>query len=206
MTFVLERIESLFPKELSDQRKGRLRDGLKQFLDKGTRDRTYTDFYSTKIYPYFLQGDLINELRFPEWSLESREFTKSYYDAVVLSNTCDIDEANDRKIPKKVLLAKLLPLIDFEEGLTVNNIPSRKEILKNLRNQEYSNLMYFPAINNKEYIAYLDEISWITLEELNELKERISQNRIASLDYFGYYLFMFKVAYHLCRLPEETDR
>jgi len=206
MTFVLERIESLFPKELSDQKKGRLREGLRQFLKEGVQEKIYTDFYSSDIRPYFLQGDLISELRFPEWNLEDRDFSKAYYNAVILSNTCDIDEENQRSVPKRVLLAKLINLKDFEEGLIFHQIPSQSQILLSLKNQEYSNLMYFPSINGLEYVAYLDEVSWISTEELNSLKEGISQNRIATLEYFGYYLFMFKVAYHLCRLPEETER
>ncbi|MEP5611451.1 MAG: hypothetical protein ABJP45_04345, partial [Cyclobacteriaceae bacterium] len=60
--------------------------------------------------------------------------------------------------------------------------------------------------NEKEYIAYLDDTSNITIEELGLLKENLSENRIASLDFFGYYLFVLKLSYHLCRLPEETDR
>jgi len=58
MSFVLEKIDSLFPNELTDQRKGRLRDGLKQFLSGYSQPKVYTDFYSNYQYPYFLQGDL----------------------------------------------------------------------------------------------------------------------------------------------------
>jgi hypothetical protein len=66
--------------------------------------------------------------------------------------------------------------------------------------------MYFPPINNTEYIAFFDELSSVSNEELNALKIDIDRNRIACLDWFGYYLFMFKLSYHFCRLPEEIDR
>lgn len=125
---------------------------------------------------------------------------------VLISNTCDIDEANKRSLPKQVLMAKLVTLNDFKEGLLANKEENSELILNSLRNQEYSNLMYFPEINGEEFIAVLDELSWISNEELNLLKNDIQENRIAALDLFGYYLFMFKLSFHLCRLPEETDR
>ena len=206
MSFVLEKIETLFPKELSLQGKGRLREGLKQFLSTSSQSKVYTDFYSNSTYAYFLQGDLIFDLRFPTWDGKSRKYHKEYFDAVLISNTCDIDEFNQRSIPKQVLLAKLVSFSDFEEGLFQQQEEKHETILNSLRNQEFSNLMYFPSIKGIEYIAVLDELSWITNEELNLLKNDIGQNRIASLDLFGYYLLMFKLSYHLCRLPEEIDR
>ncbi len=208
MSFSLEKIEYLFPKELTEQRKGRLRDGLNQFLSTNEAGKNYTDFYSTSKYEYFLQGDLIHDLRFPEWNKEDRNYVKTYCKVVVISNSCDIDEANqsNREIPKQVLIAKLFTLKDFEDGLELNHVENAEGVVNSLKNQEHSNLMYFPSTNGEEYIAFLDELSWITNEELNLLKGSIQQNRIASLDLFGYYLFMFKLAYHFCRLPEEIER
>ena len=208
MSFVLEKIENLFPSELSDQRKGRLRAGLKQFLSD-SKSKIYTDFYSVSDFPYFLQGDLIYDLRFPLWNDEKKDYVKNYFNVVIISNSCDIDEANQGKrgVPKRVIIAKLFTLNDFNEGLILHNVENSESIINSLKNQEHSNLMYFPPLNNgEEYIAFLDELSWVTVDELKELKEEINENRIGSLDLFGHYLFLFKVAFHLCRLPEEIDR
>lgn len=208
MSFVLEKIEAHFPKELSEQKKGRLREGLNQFTSTNSSSKVYTDFYLTTGYDYFLQGDLINELRYPVWDIERKNYEKNYFNVVIISNSCDIDEANQnqRDIPKKVLIAKLFELSDFKEGLIQNEVENTENIIRSLKNQEHSNLMYFPPINGIEYVAFLDELSWITNDELNLLKNNIQENRFASLDLFGYYLFMFKLSYHLCRLPEEIDR
>jgi hypothetical protein len=206
MSFVLEKIEAHFPKELSEQKKGRLREGLKQFTSTNSNSKIYTDFYLFERHNYFLQGDLINDLRYPIWNSENKNYEKVYFNVIIISNSCDIDEANQRDVPKKVLIAKLFELSDFKEGLIQNHVENTENIIRNLKSQEYSNLMYFPPINGIEYVAFLDELSWITNDELNLLKNDIQENRIASLDLFGYYLFMFKLSYHLCRLPEEADR
>lgn len=206
MSFQLDKIENLIPKELSEQRKGRLRDGLNQFHSSNTDSKNYTEFYSESNYPYFLQGDMIRDLRFPFWDSSTMDFSKRYYDAVIISNTCDLDELNKRQIPKQIVIAKLIRLEDFEEGLRLHQVNNPELILKNLRNQEYSNIMYFPEINGVEYLATLDELSSVTLDEIINLKSDFDQNRIKSLDLFGHYLFVFKFSYHLCRLPEETDR
>jgi len=206
MDFHIDNIDQLFPRELSEQRKGRLRDGLNQFYSRNTDSKLYTEFYSESEYPYFLQGDLIREIRFPSWDNNNHDFSKQYYDAIIISNTCDLDESNKRHVPKQVVIAKLITLEGFAEALRLKQVNNPELILQNLRNQEYSNLMYFPEVNGVEYIAALDEISSISQEEIISLKNDFYQNRIKSLDLFGYYLFMFKLSYHLCRLPEETDR
>ena len=134
-------------------------------------------------------------------------YEKLYYDAILISNTCDIDEANKRNIPKKAILAKLIPLDTFVETLHEMEVENAANILIQVKNQLFSNVIYLPETRDKkEYIAYFDDLTIIEVEELTVLKDEITSNRIASLDYFGYYLFIFKLSYHFCRLPEETQR
>jgi hypothetical protein len=86
-------------------------------------------------------------------------------------------------------------------------VENAAEILTQIKNQQFSNILYLPPNKEKnEYLAYFDDLSIIEKEELNILKEEIIFNRIESLDYFGYYLFIFKLSYHFCRVPEETER
>lgn len=208
MAFFIEDLERLLPPELTDQKKGRLREGLKQFSDlENSQDKFYTDFYLTSYHNYFLQGDLIREIRFPVFDTKSREYNKLYYDALLISNTCDVDESNIRTVPKKPIIAKLIPIEEFVASLKELAVENAAEILTQIKNQQFSNVFYLPPTKDKnEYLAYLDDLGTIDKEELNVLKEDIDTNRIASLDYFGYYLFIFKLSYHLCRLPEATER
>lgn len=208
MAFSIDELEKLLPPELTDQKKGRLREGLVQFSDPyKSQDKFYTDFYLPGSHDYFLQGDLIREMRFPSFNRETGQYQKLYYDALILSNTCDVDESNRRTLRKKVVLAKLITVEMFIESMRELEIENAAEILTQVKNQQYSNIIYLPpSKDNIEYLAYLDDLSIVEKEEINSLKEDILVNRIESLDYFGYYLLIFKLSYHLCRLPEETER
>lgn len=208
MPFLVEELDRLLPVELSEQKKGRLREGLRQFSEaSSTQEKLYTDFYLNNSFSYFLQGDLIRELRFPVFDLSSREYVKRYYDAILISNTCDVDEANRRNVSKKAIIAKLIPIEVYIESLRELEISNSAEILTQIKNQQFSNVLYLPPTKERtEYLAYLDDLSILEIEELNALKEDISDNRIESLDYFGFYLFIFKLSFHLCRLPEVTER
>ena len=101
MPFDINSLDSLLPPELSEQKKERLKQSLIQFLKENqNKTKYYTDFYSTENYPYFLQGDIIREIRFPIFDFETREYEKEYFDVILISNTCDMDEANTRKVKK----------------------------------------------------------------------------------------------------------
>jgi hypothetical protein len=208
MAFSVDELEKLLPPELTDQKKGRLREGLKQFSDQyRSQDKYYTDFYLPTSRSYFLQGDLLREMRFPLFNKNSGQYEKLYFDALIVSNTCDVDESNKKTVTKKVVLAKLIPVDIFIESMRELEVDNAVEILTQIKNQQYSNIIYLPTTRDrKEYLAYLDDLGIVEKEEVNILKEDIANNRIESLDHFGYYLFIFKLSYHLCRLPEETER
>ena len=208
MGFFIEELNKILPSELTEQKKGRLQVGLAQFLKLNhSEDKYYTDFYLYSSYNYFLQGDLVKELRFPIFDEKKRQYEKKYYDALLISNTCDVDEANIRRIAKKAILAKLIPLDIFVSSMEELGVEDAANILTQLKNQQFSNIFYLPpTVDGSEYLAYFDDLSIIEIEELNSLKVDIKINRIASLDYFGFYLFIFKLSFHLCRLPEETER
>tara|TARA_R110000868_G_scaffold33567_8_gene121650 strand:- start:1186 stop:1809 length:624 start_codon:yes stop_codon:yes gene_type:complete len=203
----IEKLDALMPDYLTDENKNRLREGLRQFTNESIISKNYTDFYSTTQYDFFLQGDLIRQLRFPVFDFKKGNYSKKYFDALVVSNTCDIDKNNNQKIPKEVLLAKAIPLDEYILDLKKINVEKIDEKIIQIKKQFYSNLLYLPPTkNSKEYIVLLDDICQISRQELNNLMDDIPNNRIDVLDHFGYYLFVFKLSYHLCRLPEEHYR
>ncbi|WP_017731256.1 hypothetical protein [Nafulsella turpanensis] len=209
MPFNIEELDRLIPEDLAEQKKDRLRNGLKQFHSQNLSE-AYSDFYSTADYSFFLQGDVVREIRFPVFDFISGEYSKGYFDAILLSNTCDMDEGNQRNVKKNIIIAKVIPLQNFIDELSSDpKIKNANEIAIQVKSQLFSNVLYLPPTigdDNQEYIAFLDDIAWISIEELANLKDGIDLNRLVSLDFLGYYLFVFKLSYHLLRLPEETHR
>ena len=65
--FDFSTIERLFPEYLTKSQKGRLLDALAQFkdaIDSGKwSSKIYSSFYTSHQYDYFLQADLVREIR-----------------------------------------------------------------------------------------------------------------------------------------------
>lgn len=212
MAFGDDSFELLLPSYLVDPEKSRLKDALKQFTsDEKGKEIDYTNFYKAFQHAYFMQSDLVKEIRVAKWNDEKAIYEKVYTDAIIISNTCDISYDNKRDINTKQCL--FAPLIDFneylkdleKEGYLPEKISSFSQAIKA---QLKTNIFYLPTNHkdNKEYIVLLDNVFWFPTEELNSYLEKIEDNRITSLSHFGYYLFILKLSYHLCRLPEQCDR
>jgi hypothetical protein len=203
-------IEHLFPSYLTKTEKGRLLEALEQFKDAHTKgkwnSKNYSHFYAQTPYNYFLQGDLIREIRYPNWNAQGKLFERTFTDALILSNTCDLDLSNLRKAHKQVILAPIIEMAQYLEEIP--NEQEREEIIKGIKAQTTSNILYLPPnmVNGKDYICHFDKAFWFPTDELHSYLSDIEQARIASLDYFGYYLFLVKLSYHFCRLPEEKQR
>ena len=134
MGFQIDEINKLLPPDLSEQKKGRLREGLRQFTQQNiSQDKFYTDFYLPTSLNYFLQGDLLRELRFPTFNNATGQYQKQYFDALLISNTCDVDESNKNTVTKKVVLAKLIPLNLYVASLKELAVENAAEILTKLK-------------------------------------------------------------------------
>ena len=98
------------PTYLTNEEKGRLNQALEQFKEERGKiwsQKHTTHFYSQKKFDFFLQGDLLSQIRYPAWNKQDKTFDKVYVNAIILSNTCDLDLANDRAITKEVVLAPI---------------------------------------------------------------------------------------------------
>jgi hypothetical protein len=109
-------------------------------------------------------------------------------------------------VHKQVVLAPIIEMAQYLEE--ISNEQGLEEMVKSIKAQTISNILYLPSnlMSGKDYICHLDKAFWFPTEELHSYLSDIEQTRIASLDYFGYYLFLVKLSYHFCRLPEEKQR
>ncbi|MDZ4758628.1 MAG: hypothetical protein SGJ10_10915 [Bacteroidota bacterium] len=208
-----ENFDLILPKYLVNHDKARLQDALKKFIPDGGNKRgeiDYTNFYKNSSQTVFLQSDLIKEIRYANWNNENSIYEKEYINAIIISNSCDISFQNEHSYNIKQCL--FAPLIDFNEYLNTlkakgHDAEKISAASQTIKSQLVSNILYLPnnENDNKEYIVLFDNIFWFPTIELNSYIEQMEENKISSLGLFGYYLFILKLSYHLCRLPDEYD-
>jgi hypothetical protein len=207
-----DQLELLLPSYLTDTSKERLVAALSQFKTSGRTAISYDTFYQSVSPPYFLQGDIVREIRFPLWNENREDFTKGYIDAMILSNTCDISSENRRSHNKKeCILAPVIRLQDYITDLINQGYPSTNatSIQESIKGQRISNLFFLPSNDGNvqnEFIALLDKVVWFPTDELNQYAENMKANRARSMSLFGSYLLALKLSFHFCRLPEDEER
>jgi hypothetical protein len=212
MPFGDDHFQLLLPPYLVEPEKTRLKEALKQFMPEYRGLQVdYANFYKKYYHNYFMQSDLVKEIRLPFWNAVTGTYTKSYTDAIIVSNTCDISYQNNRDVnPKQCLLAPILDFREYMQDLQKQGYdePKVKAFEQNVKSQLLTNIFYLPAhfTAGKEYIALLDRIFWFPIGELHSYIGTIEDDRIISLSHYGFYLFILKLSYHLCRLPEQCDR
>ena len=203
--------ESLLPIYLTANVKKRLKDGLSQFMPEHRNNQIdYNGFYDNFSNEFFRQADLVREIRMPVFDLDTAQYDKTYTDAIILSNTCDISYDNVREVKEKqCLLAPLVRFKDFQNNYLERSGKTTEQafsVFENIRRQLTTDILYLPKINDEEYLALLDQIFWFPTAELNGYIAEMEQTKISSLSHFGFYLYIFKVSYHLFRMPESCDR
>lgn len=124
---------------------------------------------------------------------------------VILSNSCDIDPENPRALPSRLIFAPLIRLTKLEEafrakGLAPSSIATRIDAI---RSQSVSNIFYFPAESplSAESVLLFDDIHSIPAD----LQEG-ERTKLFTLSMAGFYLLVFKLSVHFCRLQEGVDR
>lgn len=124
---------------------------------------------------------------------------------IVLSNSCDVSAENERVVPSSITFAPIVRLsrlmARFEErGLDAERIASR---LQAIRSQSVTNIFYLPADGplEEEHVALLDDLHSVPIEVHTKTAEKMF-----TLSMAGFYLFVFKLSVHFCRLHENVDR
>jgi hypothetical protein len=130
---------------------------------------------------------------------------------MLLSKTCDINPDNPRKTnTKQSIFAPIFNFREYLHDLKENGVSGSQissfEI--EVKRQRITNVFYLPPFkkDGPDYIALLDQPFWLPSTHLNSRLPHINEDKIKSLADFGFYLFIFKISYHFCRLPEVADR
>jgi hypothetical protein len=217
MTFNVSIFDKILPDYLTEPNKDRLRTALQQFKGVDSFNNVIDiyerqPFYHAPTHAEVLwQGDLVRNIPMSYFDIDNQIFDTDIVDAIILTNTCDMDSAEkNRMIDKNVLFAPLINLSEYVSDLRSSLSSAKVEtIIKNIKSQQYSNIFFLPKNiydYNQEYIVFLDQVSWLPIEYVKKIEIHKDKDRIASLHLLGFYLFVLKLSYHFCRLPEDGHR
>jgi hypothetical protein len=150
-----------------------------------------------------LQGDGWTRIEVIDFASSARKKIR----AIVLSNTCDIDPKNDRRLPQRITLAPLVRLSAYMELLKKSHLEEQaiSQKVTAIKEQRVSAIFYLPRGGKlaEDYIAILDDVHSIPLNVFLDEKEKV---KLFTLSQVGFYLFVLKLSVHFCRLHEGVPR
>jgi hypothetical protein len=124
---------------------------------------------------------------------------------LILSNSCDVASENQRSLPMKTIFVPIVRLAAIQERLKRAGLSSEQIDAKTsaIRSQSVTNIFYLPAEAplEEEYLALLDDTHSIPSSLLPKVTEKLFTMTMA-----GFYVFLFKLSIHFCRLHEKVDR
>lgn len=122
---------------------------------------------------------------------------------IVLSNSCDVDPANPRDVPARVVFAPLVKLSVYERLLREHGIEDARvdEKIASIKGQKTTNMFFLPAEGPLEddHVVRLDDAHSMPVGAH-------SGEKLFTLSNTGFYMLVFKLSVHFCRLHEKVNR
>ena len=199
-----EDIKPFLPTYLSEESLDKLFEGIKHFVNDRV-DNLYTTLLSSE--KIIFQGDALSDIPFV--SLPDSDVINTK--VLVISNTCDLDQNNQRNSSFPIHIS-YVPIISMnkyldilrESGISEDRITS---FVSSLKRQQFTHILYFPAHPygpGEEVLALLDRTCNCDAGIVN--REKLNQQRIFTLNNFGFYLLLLKLSIHFSRIRENIDR
>lgn len=197
-----DELQIYLPKYLSAENYDTLIKELNAFPEN-MDNRMYTTIADKNL---ICQGDVISEL--PYIDIDHLDQGIKNKDCIVLSNTCDIDINNKRMFQSRLMYAPLVELEKYRNVLLAHNAGTEQQIdghIKSIKEQHVSQILYLPASSRfKESIVFLDRTLNIDSRYIDRMT--LDDRRLVSLSDYGFYLLLFKVSVHFCRLQDRVER
>lgn len=160
-------------------------------------------YYSLKQSIDILQGDTWSAIKMFSYHDGNSTLTK----CIMLSNTCDVSPENQRAMPAHAVFAPIVQINKLRQvllgaGLSVQAV---NEKIDSIMQQRTTSMFYLPDHGNLKggYVALLDRVQSAPVEAVVSDE---SNERLTSLSMFGFYLFVFKLSVHFCRMHEAAER
>lgn len=192
-------IESYLPAYLSQDAKKDLKEALENFANTHSGS-FYTSLPCVK--DELLQGDVWSSIPAYDYGDEKVRNT----DVILLSNTCDMANEGSRLLPPNVTVAPVMKLEGYKKILLKQSkTKSEQDVemhIDAIRDQKITHFFYLPDTGDGEKVAHLNRAFTLPVALL---KERTGGN-LATLNMLGFYVFIFKMSVHFCRLHEGVVR
>lgn len=181
------------------------KEGLLKALKDFPRNTPYylTGQYKEEYQEKLLQGDGWTKLKI--FNFYTGE--KASINGIVLSNTCDVTPENARELPVNIVFAPIVLLSAYSAALEKGGISSEKiqQKILAIKAQQITTIFYLPAGDglDKDHMVLLDDIHTIPAKAF---EQETGKSKQFTLSLFGFYLFVFKLSVHFCRLHEGVNR
>ena len=126
---------------------------------------------------------------------------------LILSNTCDMDIANNRLFPASIMYAPIINLANYISVLQKQGVDDTKikNHVTNLKQQKITQIIYLPANSRiDDSIVFLDRIQHIDNRYID--RNLLETKRLFSLSDYGFYMLIFKLSVHFSRIQEKVNR
>lgn len=199
---LVEEIKLYLPKWLSADTEKEFYKCITQF-PKELDDKS---FYTEELVDdeNLFQGDGIRDLLFV--NLPSEKIDK--VSGVVLSNTCDVSLANERKFfAPRIVYSPIINMERYRTSLLkrLSQVEVDGHILS-VRSQRITQIFYLPGLDGvlEESLVFLDRVCSCKNSEIQ--REGLKDQRLFTLSDFGAYLFLMKLSMHFSRIQDKVQR
>ena len=157
-------------------------------ISENFKDKRQMEFCTSYPFEYLAQGDIISSIPFTftdEYGNDRTLNAKGF----LLSNTCDAE--ND----EFVLFSPVLPVeVYTQQGLDRHNI----------ENNKYTKLLYIPSRIIANHVVDFSIVNPFPRNLIVRLIDEGRISKVATLNLWGYYLFLSKLTVHFMR-PEDIE-
>lgn len=199
-------IEKYLPQYLSKEASENLFSELEGFPEN-IDDRIYTNYLSKNWIIY--QGDGIGGLL----SINLPDPALGEVPGMILSNTCDVDVANERLVESRLVYATIFQLEKYKNLLLKKYVETGEKTeeailghIDRIKKQYVSHIFYLPPGGKIEHdsIVLFDRVNNVS----NSLLDRndIPEKRLFTLSDYGFYLLLYKLSIHFTRVREDVSR
>ena len=126
---------------------------------------------------------------------------------LILSNTCDMSSQNTRYLPVSVTFAPIMSVEGYKKlSLRANRTDEQiLQKIKAIKSQQVTNMFYLPKGRNmhEEGVVLFNDIHSMPVSALSD---PISEQRNFTLSMAGFYILLFKLSVHFCRVQEGMQR